>query len=392
MNNESSFWKYTRLPRVACLAVALTSAAAWAESPEPAQQKYFHGFASVGFIDTTGNNFYGDTRNGGEFDYYELGLNGFAQLLPNLSISGQILSRKAGATDEGKLRLDYGFLDLKVLNQDTSSAGIRVGRVRNPMGFYNESRDVVFTRPSILLPQSTYLEGTGIRELIFSSDGAQLYGDWDHDTSHTSLRLTLALDQHVSGQTKKNLIGDSPPPLDAANVKLRSPIFAQILHEMDGGRERFAFSYVDAMLTGDIVPINAPASLAARFYILSAQYNAENWSLTSEYTLSSSTYEILGMTNRNHSDGIYLQYQYRFSPEWTGLLRRDLSYPDRSNRGDNVSRDTTLGLRWLPDPDWLVSGEFHRIRGTGGIPSADNEGMVLSPNTNLLALMLGYRF
>ncbi len=332
--NTSEFWKSTKLPPLAGLVIALASSATWAGQPMPAQQGDVHGFASLGYIDTTGNNFYGDTRNGGEVDYYEVGLNGFAQVLPNLSISGQILSRKAGATDDGKLRLDYAFLDYKVTSQETSSMGVRAGRVRNPLGFYNETRDVIFTRPSILLPQSAYLEGTGIRELVFSADGAQIYGDWDHDTSHTSVRLTLAMDENVSRQTRDNVTGGLPPPTEATSVKLRHPVFAQILHEMDGGRERLALSYVEGKLTGTINtvipflgPTSFPASLDTQIYMLSAQYNAENWTLTSEYTLTNSNYVVSGMGDPGHADGIYLQYQYRFNPEWTGLLRQDMYLP-----------------------------------------------------------------
>jgi hypothetical protein len=315
-------------------------------------------------------------------------------LHPNLSISGQILSRKAGATDGGKLRLDYGLFDYQLPAEQTTRYGLRLGRVRNALGFYNESRDVVFTRPSILLPQSAYLEGTGVRELVFSSDGGQLYADWDHDTNHTSVRLTLARDETLSHQTLENLFG--PLSSVVTGAKMKHPVFAQILHEMDGGRERLALSYVDTKLSGtlNLPPPFGPssASVDAQIYMLSAQYNAEDWSLTSEYTLTSTRTEQFGSNSLNRSDGIYLQFQYRFTPEWTGLLRQDIAYADRNDRSNDVSRDSTIGLSWAFRPEWLLSTEYHQIGGTGGIPLADNRGRQLSPHTRLLAVMLGYRF
>ena len=392
--NILKYWKSTKFRQLAGLALAFMGPQSWAEQSMPAQQEYFHGFASVGYIATTGNNFYGETLHGGDVDYYEAGLNGFAQLHPNLSVSGQILSRKAGATDDGKLRLDYGFFDLR-LNQNASSLGLRAGRVRNPVGFYNESRDVVFTRPSILLPQSAYLEGTGIRELLFASDGLQLYGDWDQETSHTTFELNLVMDENVSRQTRKNFTnGLSGISVDRA--KLKHPIFAQIMHEMDGGRERLALSYFDALFDGTISLGNLgfPFTLRSKQYVLSGQYNAENWSLTSEYTLTSTEQHISGLSSSGRSDGIYLQFQYRFTPEWTGLLRQDVYYLDRNDRSNNVYKDSTIGLNWAFQPEWLLSTEYHQIAGTGGIPAIDNPDTTpnLSPHTRLLAVVLGYRF
>ena len=401
--NASALWKSVTRPerkkplRYAALVLALTGGVSQAQEGGMEREAAFHGFASFGYVATSGNHFYGETRGGGDVDYYELGLNGFLRLHPRLSASGQVLARKAGETDDGKPRLDYAFLDYQLPAGPTARYGVRLGRVRNPLGFYNESRDVVFTRPSILLPQSVYLEGTGVRELVFSSDGGQFYSDWDHANSHTSARLTLAMDRDVSEQSRRNLLGDtsSIAPYTPTGIKMRRPLFGQVLHEIDGGRLRLALSFLDTRLTGQLVAPalpSEPVSISARMIILSAQYNAEDWTLTSEYSLTSSRSELFGMRSINRSDGVYLQYQYRFSPEWSGLLRQDLSYPDRNDRGSNVSRDTTVGLIWSPRPEWLVSGEFHRIAGTGGVPVADNRGLTLAPRTDLFALMLGYRF
>jgi hypothetical protein len=392
--NASEYWTFTKLRQLACLALALVSPVAWAEPSVPEQQQYFHGFASVGYIATTGNNFYGNTLDGGDVDYYEAGLNGFAQLHPNLSVSGQILSRKAGATDDGKLRLDYAFADFRLTSRNASNIGLRVGRVRNPLGFYNESRDVIFTRPSILLPQSTYLEANGVRELLFASDGIQLYGDLDWVTSHTTFKLNLARDEMLSRQTRENL-ANGLPGASFDSVKLKTPVFAQIMHEMNGGRERFALSYVDASYDGTITAIKVfPFSQESQEYVLSGQYNAENWSLTSEYSLTSTKNQISIFSSRGRSDGLYLQLQYRFTPAWTGLLRQDVFYADRNDRSANVSRDTTVGLSWAFRPEWLLSTEYHRIYGTAGIPGIDNPETAshLSQETRLLSVLLGYRF
>lgn len=356
---------------------------------------HFHGFAMLGYIGTTGNNFYGDTRNGGDVDYYEAGLNAYIQPRPDLSLSGQLLARKAGDTEDNLARVDYAFIDYQPFNSGAARFGLRAGRIRNPLGFYNETRDVVFTRPSILLPQSTYFEGTGIRELVFSSDGIQAYSSLDHGAGHTELKINLSRDQEASSQTRENFSSGLPSGFAVSDMELGSPIFIQLLHEMDGGRKRLALSYVDTQLKASVTSALTPplqADIDLELYILSAQYNAEKWSLTGEYSLSSSETNTPGTSRHNRGDGFYLQLQYRFNPEWTGLARQDILYPDRNDRSDDSSRDFTLGVRWSPQPQWLVSAEYHRISGTGGIPLADNRGRILDSRTDLLAVVLGYRF
>ena len=48
--------------------------------------------------------------------------------------------------------------------------------MKNPFGLYNEARDVIWTRPSVLLPQSIYFDSLALREIELASDGGILYG------------------------------------------------------------------------------------------------------------------------------------------------------------------------------------------------------------------------
>src|SRR5579862_1797261 len=116
-----------------------------------------HGYAAQGFVLSSGDNFFGHSTNG-SLDYYEAGLNAAVQLQSNLMIAAGGAIRTAGITDSGRPRLDYALLDYRFLPGIKSdagfdaNAGLRVGKVKNPLSFFNETRDVIFTRPSILLP------------------------------------------------------------------------------------------------------------------------------------------------------------------------------------------------------------------------------------------------
>jgi hypothetical protein len=289
---------------------------------------------------------------------------------------------------------------------NAAHAGVRLGRVKNPIGFYNESRDVLFTRPSILLPQSVYLEGIGIRELLFSSDGLQFYSDWDHEQHHTSFKMNFAKSDEVSKQTRKNFLGGTGGSGQGGayagftlnSLRITDMFFAQLMDEFDGGRMRFGLSYLSATLNAQLESPQLPApldiDLDSNIIVLSGQYNQEFWSLTSEYALTTTKFNSSGQGERSRSEGLYLQGQYRMTPEWTGLLRYDLSFADRNDRGSTDARDVTAGLDWSPNQSWVVMGEYHYIHGSNAassIPGVDNpEGV--SKRTNMLVMMVGYRF
>ena len=112
-----------------------------------------HGFFSQSWLKSSDNNVFGkSSSDSGSFDFREIGLNASMRPLKNLQFSVQGLSRWAGKGSPGNIRLDYGFIDYTFLSAETGQMGIRLGRMKNPLGFYNDTRDVSFTRPSILLP------------------------------------------------------------------------------------------------------------------------------------------------------------------------------------------------------------------------------------------------
>jgi hypothetical protein len=133
----------------------------------------WYGFASQAYLSSTGgNNVYSESTEGST-EFFEVELGGRYRVNDSIHIAGQSLSRDAGATNNGSIRADYLYADLRITQLNDAAFGVRLGRVRNPFGFYNATRDVLFTRPSILLPQM-YYDATGVREVFFSADGLQL--------------------------------------------------------------------------------------------------------------------------------------------------------------------------------------------------------------------------
>ena len=142
--------------------------------PVEALEYQLHGYAAQGFALSSGNNVFGDSTDG-SLSYYEVGFNAEIQVRPRLLLAAQGAIRDAGATDTGVARLDYALMDYRIVSGADANAGIRIGKVKNPLGFFNETRDVIFTRPSILLP-FIYSDNQNQRDLVFAAPGVQLYG------------------------------------------------------------------------------------------------------------------------------------------------------------------------------------------------------------------------
>jgi hypothetical protein len=375
-----------------------------------------HGYAAQGFVLSSGDNFFGHSTSG-SLDYDEAGLNGEVQLRPNLLFAAGGAIRTAGITDTGRPRLDYALMDYRFLpgiSTDAgfdANAGLRVGKVKNTVGFFNETRDVIFTRPSILLP-TVYGDNENQRDLVFAAPGAQLYGNLIWGNQEFSLVGTASSNRGVSKAEDRLLITLGVP----FSLRIVDSWNAQLMDSIDGGRWQFGVSafYGRFVLTAT-VPTSPPealyGSLGVRLDVVSARFNAEKFSITAEYavnpnkdsvTLAGATLERSDIT----ADTGYLQGDYRITSRWSAMARFDAAFLDRADRNgrafaaanpgtDPASRysyDFTLGLSWRYGEHWGIRGEHHLLDGTENVQPLQNQGRKLVDHWSMLLLMAGYKF
>ena len=79
--------------------------------------------------------------------------------------------------------------------------------MKTPLGLYNDTRDVAFTRPSILLPQSIYFDRT--RKLALAADGVHLYGEYRSDLGDISFQAGVVRPLVLGAETEVALLGES---------------------------------------------------------------------------------------------------------------------------------------------------------------------------------------
>jgi hypothetical protein len=376
----------------------------------------FQGFASQAFIATSDNNVFGKTDQGGGFGFTEVGLNALFRPLPRLQLSAQMLSRRAGeGGNAGEPRLDFGFVDYLLYSHETHQFGIRVGRLKNPFGFYNDTRDVAFTRPSILLPQSIYFDRT--RNLGLSADSIQLYGETSHPTiGNFSVQFGVTRPLVKDRETEFAIF--SRP--QAGELSPEASFIGRGIYETHDARFRFAISgiWLETHYNPAVNDRFTRGSFSFSPLFLSAQYNAEKWSLTAEYALRPLNFRNFGnpfydeLLNNTTGESFYVQGVYRFHPKWDAFLRYDVYFADRNDRSgkkftqwfqdknlasppahSRFARDLTVGLRWNITPQIMARFEYHYINGTGWLSGLDNPvGSATFKEWDLFAAQLSFRF
>jgi hypothetical protein len=260
---------------------------------------------------------------------------------------------------------------------------------------------VPFTRPSIFLPQSIYFDRT--RQLAVATDGIQLYADKQALGGLFTLQLTAgALEED---ELDDAVFGFDPPGEFSSDTAAG----ARLLYDNQQGMVlalTYAYSKLD-YVPGSGGDLFQAGTLTFRPLILSFQYDLGKWEFTSEIASRATKLRDFGpYIPDSHTTGQsgYIQTAYRLDNQWQVLLRYDVLYTDRDDRDgtdyaaatglpahSRFAKDWTVGLRWKPSADWMISAEFHHVDGTAWLAAQDNP-QPTQRRWNLFATQVSFRF
>ena len=150
-----------------------------------------------------------------------------------------------------------------------------------------------------------------------------------------------------------------------------------------------------------------PGNIRLNPWIFSAQYNAENWSLTTEYAIRRLRVSDFGFPDSDTTgDSFYVQGIYQLTSFMQGMVRYDQLIWDRADKNGekyaaatgrpNYSRfakDWTFGLRFTIIPKMLISAEYHHVNGTGWLSGLENpDPNKTKQHWDLYMMMISYDF
>jgi hypothetical protein len=364
---------------LAC-ALALSSA----EAVELGEGVQAHGFLSQSLVSTSDNRVGGNSDDGVASDMREIGGNLSWRPSPDWLLSGQVLARWAGESDSGDLRLDYGFVDRTLLADVDTSVGLRLGKIKNPYGFFNTTRDVAHTRPGIIMPQSIYLDR--VRNFFLAAPGVSLYGNHENTGSTLSWQISALQPEVDDPDLTLFMLGRN-----AGHFTGKDSWLGQAMLESEGGRWRVGLSLGQMAMKYHPAAVDPFTAGQTRLptWVLSLEHNTEYWSVTAEYSQTSvhgSGYgpSAASIEKDNTTEAWYLQATQRYGGGWRSFLRYDVFYFDKNDRDGTVfsaslpiypaylrfAKDWAVGVR-RDIGRWAVSGEWHHVDGTAWLSPTD---------------------
>ena len=371
----------------------------------------YHAFITQGIIKTDENRFFGHSDTGSAA-LIELGINGSSRINTQLMISAQLLARRAGEMYDGSAELDYGLIDYTIHSDASKRYGVRLGRFKNPLGLYNDTRDVAFTRPGVFMPQTIYFDN--LRNAFLSNDGVLIYTDLWGDESSISLQVGIGRTP-VDLNLEYALVGDDVSGyIDDEDLTLIS----RILYE--AGNTRLALSYVNTsfrMKDTDPVLVS-DGEFNVDIWILSLQHFISDWTLTTEWARQPikwndfSTLYPAGSSGSNKPGGYFLQASYQLKNNWEILLRYEEGYADSDDKDGTArsaalasppfninspahnyfTKDWVIGTRWDITSQFMLRAEFHSVEGTYILSRRENNIETTVKDWKLFSILGSYRF
>jgi hypothetical protein len=340
-----------------------------------------HSFVSFGYLQTTGNNWLGNSRSGtGEF--WEAAANAQVTPLPQTRVAGQLFARDFERYDNGRVQVDWLFAEW----QPRDLIGVQVGRVKIPLGLYNEVRDVDVARATIFLPTSIYALRS--RDINNSTDGAKVFG-FSHIGPGGALEYA-AFFGHTDISTSGGFAGYMTD-VGFGDIQLIDIdyTYGGMLHwhtPLDGLGVRMTVFEMRGLHVRGTTPSNLTldASTGSYFkFIPSIIYDHGPLTLAAEAGFNSASADVV-LQDANgvqvaptfviddRSAGGYFSGTWHFPKDLDATASVERQWDDpRTLDVPNTTR-FALAARWGISAHWSVKAEYQHMIGNGSALRADN--------------------
>ena len=348
-----------------------------------------HGFATQGFLYSSNNNYLTMKSSAGSLQWTEGAVSLTDSVTDNLRVGMQFHMFQMGQVGGPTLEVDWASGDYQV----DDHLGFRAGKVKIPVGLFNESQVVDSLFLWILLPQSLY--PTDNRDFDLGVLGGEVYGSLDLGKRAGRVQYTGYV-----GEDSLDANGGYVELLQGYGLTFPSPPSGRAF----GGDVRWTgrgLTLGTSALcqnldgTGPQGSIHLPAALNLSYY---AEWKKGRWDLVGEYLrtpdrpvlMIGSAVFPLAFDQR----GWYPMVTYRISQK----LRVGSYYSHSVDKAAdtslpaNYSKDWTISGRYDFNAYFYgkVEGHFLHGDGLGYYASANPNG--LKPDSKMLAARIGFAF
>lgn len=366
----------------------------------------WQGFIAQGLIKTTDDSFvaFDDDIS---TNLTELGINASIRLAPAWRIAGQLVYLDGSNRYPQGARLDYLFVDWNFYSSLDWQANLYLGRSKNQHWLYSATRDVPFTRPSIVLPQSVYFDA--FRDIAVSSDGLALqvrhsngYGDFTYNWSYGVTPISKQQHQMLLG---RNVRGKLQLDHDHKASLYWQPSLSRFSIGVSLIDTEFNFEQQQELLFTN-------ANFTVQRVMFHLRYHQELWELALELQQERVKVEGFFAPNFNQNrfgQGGYLLLQYRAAANWRLFGFIDYSVNNKDDRSGRVLEAATggliadyfayqhtfaTGLNYDISPSISLNAEVHWVKGVGRLSPVIVPDLANNQTEywQLYALQLIYRF
>jgi hypothetical protein len=351
-----------------------------------------HSFVSVGGYRTWGDNWLSASDRDGSAELWEFALNASATPFPatapldRLRLNAQVFARDLGVYDNGKLQLDLANADYRFCDL----LGLQVGRVRLPIGLYNEILDIDTARVPIFLPVAVYALRS--RDLYLSTDGAKLYGylgtGGDSGCEYAVYAGDKHFDRNAGFAAYFSDLGYGPE-IEDIDADLLAGAMLHWHTPIPGLGLRLSGGYLRNL---DVVGFDPATGLRIASHtdryaqlIGSLEYQRGRLTVAAEYErlnghsrlTESAGGVVIGSSDvPDQSSGAYLSATWSATPGVDLYGALEGAWSDSTRERMPPKRALVGAVRWDPIEHLLIKAEVQFVRGSAGLsPTLNPDGM-----------------
>jgi hypothetical protein len=378
-----------------------------------------NGFISQGYIYSTHNDFIPQASEYGSFEFNEAGLTFSVDVSEKLRLGFQLLARDFGPIGNYRIFLDWGFADYRF----AKAFGIRVGKIKAPLGFYNEVRDTDPLFPMVILPQSIYDEA--FRPVFIAYNGIGFYGKLNIGAGDLNYHLFTGSVDHPSDAPYlmqiRNAVnrGIAQTGMSISPLEMDTQLFygGRLIWNtpISGLRLGGSYAFLKAKYHGSLsIPMSSPVEVFGsmklkKFFLLSGEWAIGNFTLTTEYMELPPLIhlDLFGqniLLTEETEQGWYIMGSYVFADRLTLYAFYDRFLSDKDDpEGNNTAllglenffgwqKDMVIGARYDINFNWTVKVEYHFIDGVAKSAVFFPSVLNATQKWNMLALKMSYNF